>query len=194
MARRRRVDGSGDQPCRCHQCLKQDPEGVLAPQSVLIAHRHRERLRAAFASATQTAETEAAPESFTTSRGGTDSHLENQPSESSCPASNSSSETHGCNNTETAADFKAWLRSVVTEIDVRIEALYDCDLGLEFITPPSQTINSRIPKVYYWRILDSLLSIPEESPIVVYWMRKLDFVTYSEQFRPCLPESILLVL
>ncbi|KAJ3850680.1 hypothetical protein EV368DRAFT_84281 [Lentinula lateritia] len=140
MARRRRVDGSGDQPCRCDECLKQDPEGVLAPQSVLIAHRHRERLRAAFASATQTARTEAAQESFTTSRGGTDSHLKNQPSESSSQASRSSGETHDCNNTETVTDFEAWLHSVVTEIDLRIEALYDCDLGLEFITPPSPTM------------------------------------------------------
>ncbi|KAJ3858757.1 hypothetical protein EV359DRAFT_87268 [Lentinula novae-zelandiae] len=145
IARRRRADGSGDQPCRCHECSKQDPEGVLAPQSVLIAHRHRDRLRAAFASATQTAETEAAPESFTTSRGRTESNLENQPSESSRPASNSFGKTLSCNNTETVADFKAWLCSVVTEIDLQIEALYDCNLGLEFITPPSQMITFVFP-------------------------------------------------
>ncbi|KAJ3914377.1 hypothetical protein F5877DRAFT_82848 [Lentinula edodes] len=153
MARHRRVNPANPdlQPCRCQDCLKQNPEGLLVAQSALTEHRHRERLRRALLSRADRLQIvstvpdasghdmDIAPESHLheDQLSPSESHLlsgSNDPNPSRPGGSHNLSP--GLNDEDTGG----WLQCVVSEIRMRLETLYDCEIRLTFIKDPSPNI------------------------------------------------------
>ncbi|KAH7870083.1 uncharacterized protein C8R40DRAFT_1175994 [Lentinula edodes] len=133
MARRRRVD-SNEQPCRCQECLKHNPEGLLLPRSILNTHRHRERLRAALSTSDDHSEVNRTddpinPDSIASGSLQPDPqpHIR-APSPPPPPIME-------------VEDYEDWLRSIVSEIGIRLKFLYDSETHLEFVNHPSPNLS-----------------------------------------------------
>lgn len=120
------------QPCRCRECLAQNPEGLLVSHTVLSTHRHRERLRGAFPSSVrgETAET-GEPDTLGVEPAG------DTPSESQTSSKGKGSA--GFNDVETKVDqdMNFSPQAIISEIDVRMETLYHSETRLTFINKPS---------------------------------------------------------
>lgn len=155
MARRRRVNSvnSDLQPCRCHDCLKQNPEGLLVPQSALTEHRHRERLRNTFRSRASKLQTVSTSPGIVPEASGSDIAPESLLHEDQLPPSENpilNESNHldpnvpgGSENTSpdlNDEDTGGWLQCVVSEIRMRLETLYDCETRLTFMKDPSPNI------------------------------------------------------
>ncbi|KAJ4469379.1 hypothetical protein C8J55DRAFT_492091 [Lentinula edodes] len=128
---RRRRNDSIMQPCRCRECLAQNPEGSLVSYTVLNTHRHRERLRGAFPSSVrgETAETEK-PDTLGVEPAG------DTPSESQTSSKGKGKAGFDV-ETKIDQDINFSPQAIIHEIDVRMETLYHSEDRLTFINEPS---------------------------------------------------------
>ncbi|KAJ3831152.1 hypothetical protein F5878DRAFT_677542 [Lentinula raphanica] len=141
MARRHRGDsnGSDGQPCHCQDCLKQNPDGVLVPHSILTEHRHRERLRTNLLARIDRSQSASSGKAKETAESNTDAHsLQPHPSEDPPLFSSVTSSI----STE-ATD--SWLGCIVSEVSMRLQTLCDCETHLVFINTPSPSLSFVFP-------------------------------------------------
>ncbi|KAJ3803631.1 hypothetical protein F5876DRAFT_84849 [Lentinula aff. lateritia] len=156
MARRRRANSvnSDLQPCCCQNCLNQNPEGLLIPQSTLTEHRHRERLRKTLPSRADRLQTVSTSPSVVPEASGSDivpeSFLhedQSSPSENHLLGGSNHSNpncfggSHNPSPDTNDEDTGGWLQSMVSGTRMRLEILYDCETRLTFIKDPSPNIS-----------------------------------------------------
>ncbi|KAJ3791839.1 hypothetical protein GGU11DRAFT_750972 [Lentinula aff. detonsa] len=150
MGRRRRVDSDGLLACQCQDCWKQNPEGMQITQQVFDEHRRRERLRKTLLNKSDGLRTDLETEPTKTDMAAgryMDSHIRDKSgaleriASGSSPANTNNTEVTSSSSSSAAepatVEDDDYLRHIIYETRMRVETLYDDEIRLKFISPPS---------------------------------------------------------
>ncbi|KAJ3978311.1 hypothetical protein F5890DRAFT_1560594 [Lentinula detonsa] len=150
MGRRRRVDSDGLLPCQCQDCSKQNPEGMQITQQVFDEHRRRERLRKTLLNKSDGLRTDLETEPTKTDMAAghyMDSYIRDKSgaleriASGSSPANTNNTQVISSSSSSAAepatVEDDDYLRHIIYETRMRLETLYDDEIQLKFISPPS---------------------------------------------------------